>query len=169
MPLAEDLLDQANRMLSALIPSEADIRRATSNAYYGLFHFLVDEALDLFCPKRPPSLAAIVRRGFQHAVMKELCISVRHGRKANLSNKLKLVFGDPFEPGLVGIANAFVTLQQRRHVADYALHQPISVTEAAADVALARTAVQDFRAINRTDNAQAFLMSLLLHDQWRAD
>ena len=69
-------------MLSAVgtTPNEADYRRAISNAYYGLFHKLVDESLALFCPVSPPALAATVRRGFQHTAMREVCKSVSQGR-----------------------------------------------------------------------------------------
>jgi hypothetical protein len=46
MSLHEDLLDQAVRLatLDAKKPKQANLRRAVSSTYYGVFHLLVDEA-----------------------------------------------------------------------------------------------------------------------------
>jgi hypothetical protein len=169
MALAQELLVQADRMLSAPYPTEADHRRAISNAYYGLFHMLVDEALALFCPARPASLSATVRRGFQHTTMKDVCKSAGHGFKANLSDALKPVFSDPIEPELAAVANSFVALQADRHRADYALHETFSWTMADTALQMARDGFAQWQRVKGSDNANAFLVALLLAKQWRSD
>jgi uncharacterized protein (UPF0332 family) len=44
MAIADDLLELAQATVNAVGPGEAALRRATSTAYYALFHLLVNEA-----------------------------------------------------------------------------------------------------------------------------
>ena len=63
---------------------------------------------------------------------------------------------------LKNVANAFATLQQRRHTADYDNGVEWSRDNALAQIDLASSAFADWRAIRETDNAQDFLLMLFL-------
>jgi uncharacterized protein (UPF0332 family) len=156
-------------MLSATSATDADHRRAVSNAYYGLFHMLVDEAVALVCPAQPQSLSGTVRRGFQHIAMNDVCKSVGQGRKDNLADALKPVFSDPIEPELATVAKVFVALRANRHRADYAPNETISWAQADDAVQKARHGFAQWQIVRGSDNAHAFLMALLLAKQWRSD
>ena len=112
MAYHEELLTQAWELLRKNEPdsTQADLRRAVSTAYYALFHLLISEtALNW---SRDSSRDAFGRM-FDHALM-------RKASKRLLDSRLFPFIGE--DPILVrnlkDVAQAFVQLQDKRHIAD---------------------------------------------------
>ena len=96
MSLHDELLDQADHLLTGPLshgsgPCDADIRRAVSNAYYAVFHFLILESTALLCPPGIPRLETRFRRGFGHGTMKTFCVGVAVGH-AKMAPSFRVLF-----------------------------------------------------------------------------
>ena len=87
-------------------PSQANLRRAVSTAYYAMFHYLAGTAADLLIGRS--------RSGAWHQVYRAL----EHGKTRNACRHQQAMRRFPAE--IRGFAEAFVMLQGRRHEADYA-------------------------------------------------
>lgn len=72
---SNELLTQTDHLLRPAKgkPTQADLRRAVSSAYYALFHFLIEEAtLSIVGTARAKEpLRQLVGRGFNHTAMRE--------------------------------------------------------------------------------------------------
>ena len=88
-------------------PSQANLRRAVSTAYYAMFHCLAGAAADLLIGRR--------RSPAWHRVYRAL----EHGRARTACEHKRAMVG--FPPEIRDFAKAFVMLQDARHQADYAL------------------------------------------------
>ena len=156
MGFHDDLLIQAGELIHTKEPysTQADLRRAVSTAYYAVFHLLISEtALNW---SRESSRDAFGRM-FDHALM----------RKASqrLLNSRLFPF-DGVDPDLVRnlrtVAQAFVQLQDKRHIADY--HNGVRWThiESLGEVTTARKAFTIWASIRNENIAQEYLVSLLI-------
>jgi hypothetical protein len=165
MSLADDLLLQARHLaeLDPHRPKQANLRRASSSAYYEFFHLLVADAVQRMVPGKPPGLKARVSRAFQHGEMKEACILFR----ANpTSAKLLQVLGSPVSAPLRAVARSFIELQEQRHHADYDLANGSSRSEALRTVADAETAFRLWRSVRNSAEANVFLAALVFGKRW---
>ena len=105
-----DLIETARRLAQpgAAQPTQADLRRAVSTAYYALFHCLAAAAADL--------LTGSSSRGPEwHQVYRAL----EHGKAKRACRQQGALRAFPME--IRSFAKAFVELQDARHEADYAL------------------------------------------------
>jgi hypothetical protein len=94
-------------------PKQASLRRAVSTAYYAVFHFLISESVDNW---NRNDLRASLGRAFDHAPMKGASNRVLN------SKTFPFVGEDPeVVMNLKFVASAFVQLQDKRHIADYAI------------------------------------------------
>ncbi len=164
MSLHDDLLDQARHLVSQEKgkPKQASLRRAISTAYYALFHLLINEASRMVVTN--PTLRVLVSRTFVHGEMYKASRSFLGGNlpqkfddltaKAALSNPLR------------NVARVFVVLQDARHNADYNLGKNYTRVEAETLVDQASQAFRDWRAIRGDDQAQLYLVCLLLWERF---
>ena len=78
-PLPDHLFDQADHLTSGVPSRPTDLRRAISNAYYGLFHFAITAAADMVLGAANQATAryALVYRSVDHAHLRNLCDQVR--------------------------------------------------------------------------------------------
>lgn len=130
-------------------PRQAELKRAVSTAYYALFHSFARDAADLLVGvgnARPDKAWAHAYRSLQHGDAKSACEGVRN-----------LGFPKP----IVGCADAFVTLQQKRHEADYDPDFSINRADVLELIALAAKSIVDLRSVPRRDR-KAFAVKLLL-------
>ena len=104
-----DLIETARRLAQpgAAQPTQADLRRAVSTAYYALFHCLATAAADL--------LTGSSRGPEWHQVYRAL----EHGKAKRACRQQEAMQAFPME--IRSFAKAFVELQGARHEADYAL------------------------------------------------
>lgn len=149
----EHLFDQADRLIAPHgggAPRQADLRRAISNAYYGVFHAVVTAAADDFVgrTKRQTPRYALVYRSIDHGSLRGLCTNVE---KTTLPKKyIKYEPRGGFGPDLTALATAVVELQEKRHAADYDPLFRVNMTDAVLAVATGRTALIRFRRANST-------------------
>ena len=113
MAFHDDLLAQAGDLIHKNEPNstQADLRRAVSTAYYALFHLLISETVLHW--GRESSKDAFGRM-FDHGLM-------RKASQRLLDSRLFPFAGE--DPALVRnlriVAQAFIQLQDKRHIADY--------------------------------------------------
>lgn len=111
-------------------PALSDLRRATSTAYYALFHQLIRHASFEFLPEASETDAADVARWFSHKgvfVAAGLVLEAasrkapsqfgKHERTAIVS--IRAAAGGTVPGGLETVADAFQSLQAAREDADY--------------------------------------------------
>jgi uncharacterized protein (UPF0332 family) len=147
MAYHDDLLDQALHLArrDPKRPKQANLRRAVSTAYYALFHLLIADAVTYWRLERQRSSLA---RAFEHRRMKEAC------RRCNSPNV-----------ALRAVAEAFVELQQSRHLADYDNSRVWTKVEVMTHIATVRTAFQKWGKVKDQTDAQDFLLSLFVFER----
>ena len=156
MAYHDDLLEQALQLVhkESRNPKQASLRRAVSAAYYALFHLLISEAVANW---NRANLRAALGRAFDHSVMKAASNRVKDPRLFPFTGE---------DPQVVGclrwVAQIFVQLQQRRHIADYDNTEFWTRTEALGQVESAQKAFVMWKAIRREQIAQAYLVSLIV-------
>lgn len=151
MTLSRDLLTTARRLARASPskPRQADLRRAVSTAYYALFHALAKECADRFVgtsSRRSPDAWTQAYRAVDHGPAKNAC-----GEAGNLG----------FHVNIIRFANAFTSLQEERHRADYDPDTRYSRADVLVLVANAEHAMKDFRNTPAPDRT-AFAVRVLL-------
>ena len=79
----DDLFAQAETLarLDARRPKQANLRRAISSAYYGVFHYLVQEACCVLigATHAQSPYRYVIGRAFTHTTMKQACTSFGGG------------------------------------------------------------------------------------------
>ena len=133
---------------SPLKPRQADLKRAISTAYYALFHAIAKDAANLLVgvgAARPQEAWVQVYRALQHGAAKTACEGVR-----NLN----------FPTAMKRCADAFVTLQQKRHDADYDPTRRGLRTDAVAAIVMAEAAIVCLRSSPKPER-RAFAVFLL--------
>src|SRR5580704_3419445 len=111
MAYHDELLELASGLAVKDSPTQADLRRAVSTAYYALSHLLISETTLNW--NRPSSRNALGRM-FDHGLMKRVSDRVPD------SNRMPYAGEDAeVTSGLRFVAKSFVDLQDLRHTADY--------------------------------------------------
>ena len=156
MAYHDELLQQAKELVHKHPnnPTQADLRRSVSSAYYCLFHLLIFEASLNWSNEisRPGSA-----RMFDHVVMK------RVSRKVTDANKMPYAGEDPaIVDRLRAFAGLFIQLQEQRHEADYNIKDAWTFTQALKEVLAANQAVITWQEIRTEKISQDFLVSLLI-------
>lgn len=158
----EHLFEQAEKLTvsQAGRPRQADIRRAISAAYYGVFHAVITKAVDQFvgAANRDSSQYGLVYRSVSHSKLRELCNEVQ---KSRLSSRYRpYVPPEGFGLHIVAVAEAIVELQEKRHSADYDITILVTRSDPVLAVAAARAALKRFDQASPTERL-AFLSLLL--------
>jgi len=171
--LHNDLLEQADHLArrETRRPKQASLRRAVSAAYYALFHLLSSDGASLLSPSRPKALKDVMRRGFDHGQMRNVCAGFVQGNLGRPGNRsipvaTRTVLVLLLDPLLVRVLEAFVDLQEARHQADYDTAKQWTRLDAVKQVQAARQAFEGWAIVRRTPNATVFLAALLLQKQW---
>ena len=146
-PDPEHLFEQADRLATvppAGAPRQADLRRAISAAYYGVFHCLLAAAADRFVgvTKRGTVEYGRVYRSIDHRALRELCEDLR-------KTTLPARYGPHLPSNGLGknmpaMAAAFSELQDKRHAADYDPLARFKLSDAQLAIRTARRAVELF-------------------------
>jgi uncharacterized protein (UPF0332 family) len=151
-----DLLKQASGLINQNSgnPTQADLRRAVSAAYYALFHFLISETIAHW---RLDSSRDALGRMFEHSVMKKASRKISDDKLYPFAGENPTVVQK-----LRSVARVFVELQDQRHVADYDNTRIWTDTEALEQVEKAVKAFNDWLSIEHHTIAQDYLVSLLI-------
>jgi uncharacterized protein (UPF0332 family) len=169
--IGRDLLAQA-RMLARSEPGrpkQATLRRAVSTAYYGLFHFLIEESTILLFggAQSDAAFRQLAARAFVHGKMKSACKEFVKPNPQDVHDLLQpfwatLAIANNAEARLV--AQTFVDLQDDRHTSDYDLAVSFLRQDALNAATQADAAVHAWRQM-KTANPQVcrlFAMALIL-------
>ena len=111
--LANDLQVQANMLakIDKTRPKQINLRRASSAAYYAMFHELCQLIADEFVGKNSSTERAWLQayRALNHGEARSRCKSIREAEDKGMN----------FPSGVVAFADKFTLLQATRHEADY--------------------------------------------------
>ncbi|MGD9538531.1 MAG: hypothetical protein AB7P52_11440 [Alphaproteobacteria bacterium] len=157
----DHLFRQAERLIApsqAGAPRQADLRRAISSAYYGLFHMVLTAAADEFvgAARRGTTRYDLVYRKVDHSTLRKLCLHV-----VQRSDGIEpYAPADGFDRRIIDLARGIVELQQKRHSADYDPSYKVNRADAAAAIRLARSASDDLQR-SGPEQRLAFLTLLL--------
>jgi uncharacterized protein (UPF0332 family) len=167
MSLHLDLLEQASTLaaIDRRRPKQASLRRAVSASYYALFHLLTSEASALYAAEF--GLAARINRTHNHGDMKKTSAMIANDKLPRGVQPLGGGYTTP--PDLKIVANAFVSLQQARHEADYDLTRTFRRQETLAFVQTANQAFEAWERVKKSDDARLFLACFLLWKRWDDD
>ncbi len=168
MPLADELLDHALRLLTAPSVGDIDCRRAVSASYYAVFHLLSDAVATQVSPLTPPGMSGRIQRLLEHRPMRNAMVPFSDSKKWN---DFSASLGIPcvFSPDLAVIAQAYAELQDARHIADY------DVVDAKGTVGLlwasdcldkAKLVFDAWNRVKPTDEARLFLATLIFGVKW---
>ncbi len=160
---ADHLLDQADGLIVGLTsgrPRQADLTRAISAAYYGVFHVCLTAAADEFVGigRRANARYELVYRSVDHRVFRDVC-------EEAIKSRPRVSFL-PFIPtgGLGAEIQAFsiaaLELQRQRYVSDYAALGRFEAAEARQTVSAARSAIRSFAAA--PEEARKMFLTLLV-------
>lgn len=156
MAYHDELLQQAKELVhkNPNDPTQADLRRSVSSAYYALFHLLIFEAcLNWSNDISRPGLA----RMFDHGVMKKVSKKVIDPSKSPYAAEDPIIVGK-----LRSFAGIFIQLQEQRHEADYNLKDPWTLTQSLKEMLAANQAFIVWREIRTEKISQDYLVSLLI-------
>lgn len=161
IPNPEHLFEQAEGLIGGPgRPRQADLRRAVSGAYYGLFHAILTAAADqaVGAARRHTENYALAYRSIDHRSLRALCMEVQ---KPSLSAKYRRYQpAGGFSRDLRAVAVSTVELQDARYAADYDPLTFFKRSDAFAAVRTARQAAHRF-ADAGVGNREAFLALLL--------
>ena len=154
MAYHDELLQQDFELANKPSPTQADLRRSVSTAYYALFHLLISETVTHWSLD---SSRGALSRMFDHSLMRKV------SKRASNPNQ------QPF-PGedtavvaqLRKLAESFVRLQDKRHVADYDNNTSWREYEAIEEITRANDAFSTWQSIRHKKIAQDYLVSLLI-------
>jgi hypothetical protein len=147
------------------VPSEVELRRAVSTAYYGLFHTFTQAASKLVAP-HDVVLQSQVARAYNHVTVRAVCETVWRGRSGGFKPPFDKLFATPPDEKLVEASRILVKLYAARVTADYELAEPFSDTFAFERVQSAQSAATAFTNVVQLPSTQVFLTALLLADRW---
>ena len=156
----DDLLNTADDLVSRAAgntrPRQSNLRRAVSTAYYAMFHCLASCCANSFVggqnADRSEPAWRQVYRALEHGLAKSNC------RNKSIISK--------FPPEIENFANAFVLLQEKRHLADYDPSARFTKYEVQRDIVAARAFIKGFQAA-RAKHRRAFAVYVLFRT--RAD
>lgn len=146
-------------------PTEIELRRALSSAYYGLFHCLTTAGSMPFTAGGE-AIRFQAARAFNHSAMRKVCDAYVRSPLRPFAPPLEHLSPHAPDRRLIRVAAAFGQLQDGRHAADYDLSASIDFDYVAQLVRVARLAHAQWYDIKSLPETTVFLTALLLADRW---
>ncbi len=149
--LSDRLLKVARTRLDGRLHSEANLRRATSDLYYAMFHAICEALIEPF--------AASPESDAYKTAMRSLYRSVDHG---HLERQCKVLIDEARSaPALLEFAKHFRSMKTKREEADYDPLEKFSVSRVKNDLEVTETRLRDFWAGPAAERAAfAFMVGL---------
>jgi hypothetical protein len=163
-PLYRQLLAQAEQLarLDHRRPQQANLRRSVSAPYYGLFHFLVEQASRQLLGGSGANRRErmVLSRASKHATMANACKAFG----GNAMPKEIAVRLGPMQSssGVSLLAKVFVMAQEKRHLADYDGLAHFARYDCLYVIAEVRAAIDRWQAIRNTSEVRFFLACLVV-------
>ncbi|WP_030452994.1 hypothetical protein [Herbidospora cretacea] len=159
---ADDYLTLAEQIAGR--PRPANLRRATSTAYYAVFHELVGQGARRAVASGTADHRHTVSRWYAHGNFRQTArwvTAIAADKSAPEAVTRLLSVDGRVDPDLVLVADSFGELQALRHVADYDPGYVAARTATLSHVRRARTAVEAIRRLDK-GAVHEFDMFLLL-------
>jgi uncharacterized protein (UPF0332 family) len=155
-PDPEHLFEQADALAAGQEARQADLRRAISAAYYGLFHFTLTAATDLVvgADGRSSARYSLVYRSVDHSRLRTLCSQLSGTKPQNLPLP-SIGLGS-----IADFARIAGHLYELRNLADYDPSRNFTSDEAKLAISDARQAITWFQGGTK-EQQEAFLTLLL--------
>ena len=144
--VAEDLASTRGRK-----PRQSNLRRAVSTAYYAMFHCLAKCCADTLVGGRSADRS--------NAAWRQTYRALEHGHAKNSCKNRSII--EKFPQEIEDFANTFVSLQEKRHSADYDPLAQFTKLEVKSDISSARKAIERFQSASLKDR-RAFSAFVLL-------
>lgn len=160
-PDPDELLQQADALAGGSAPTQADLRRAVSAAYYAVFHFCLTASAELVCGTASRSSAAysLVYRSIDHARLRNLCDQLRKTNPQGVAIVPTSGFG-----AIADFARVTFNLYEQRIRADYEPSIDFTANEAKLSISEARQAMTWFQSCPE-EQQKAFLTMLLFRQR----
>ena len=120
-------------------PSQGDMRRAISTAYYALFHTLAASNAELIAGQPQSSIS--------YYAWERVYRRLDHGRA---QNNLRAVLGQ-LSPSGENFARTFIDLQEQRQEADYNPNARVVRSDTINIIERAQTAIRDFAQLTQEE------------------
>ena len=135
-------------------PTQANLRRAVSTAYYALFHALAKSCAD--------SITGSSRGKRGHLAWRQVYRSLEHGVVKNslAANGMLAKFPKVIED----FGNHFVTMQAKRHGADYDPYERFLKSDVINDIDIAESVIVDVKTAPQKDK-KAFCALVLFKNR----
>jgi hypothetical protein len=167
VPLADDLLDHASRLINSA-KTEADLRRGVSAAYYAVFHLLSAAVGSQVSPPTPQGMSGKIQRVLEHGAMRNAMESFRTPKSCTtLSANIGIQCA--FSPDIAEIAKAYGELQDARHLADYDVvdsNGTVGLAWASDNFEKAKRLFDAWERAKSTEEAKLFLAALIFGARW---
>ena len=150
--LARGFISTAKRLVKSESkrPTQANLRRCISTCYYAVFHALAKACADGLVgatkSRRPNKAWVEVYRGLEHGPSKNACSNAR---------------GIAFPEDLKAFSDAFVQLQETRHLVDYDPMVRPTRADALFYIALAEECIEALKGVSQLDK-KAFATWVLI-------
>lgn len=131
-------------------PTQSNLRRAHSTAYYALFHCLARDCADTL-------LGGDGAKRSRHA-WRQTYRALDHGRAKDACSNHSVL--KEFPKSIEDFANLFCSMQMKRHEADYDPDISLFKSDVETDVALVRQAITNFKCEPMKDR-RAFCVHIL--------
>jgi uncharacterized protein (UPF0332 family) len=153
---SRDLIKTARELVAATNgkPRQSNLHRATSTAYYAIFHTLAKSCADLL----------VGTNGSQHSkpAWRQIYRSLAHTSARDACNNTKTMPKFPQE--IQDFANMFVNMQAKRHDADYNPFHKTTKSEVITDINAVEVAIADFVSTDLKDR-RAFCVWVLFKER----
>lgn len=148
-------------------PKQANLRRGISNAYYGLFHFLVDTACRSIVGTQHADKPHrnLLARAFSHEEMNRCCRSFKGGHGALPKVIHATVPTLDVSDATRAVSETFCALQQNRHDADYNLSVRFTRAECRNLIEETELVMAQFQSLPLDNSKRLFLSCLWCWDR----
>lgn len=148
-------------------PRPTDLRRATSSAYYALYHGVTRFIAWRSLPDRPEPEWLRLTRSVSHAAVRQTCDLIAGSGKNRPANLSPLVDQASSDPDLVRMCEAFGALQDARHRADYDHLASVTKAEVVTQIADVRDVLSGLDILSQRTSFDVFRTMVLLKSQAR--
>lgn len=168
MPLANDLLDHASKLIAGPVTADIDCRRAVSASYYAAFHLVSAAVAAQVSPQAPEGLRGRCQRALEHRAMKNAMARFLTAESVKrLSEEVAVTCA--FSQDIATIAKAFGDLQDERHLADYDVvdaEGKVGLSWASESFDKAKLLFEAWNRAQASDEAKLFLAAVVFSNRW---
>lgn len=168
-PLYRQFLSQARRLARTdpRRPRQGNLRRAVSAAYYGIFHFLIDQSSRFLVGStgQRERFRKATARAYVHG---EMAAAAKTFRGGALPAAIQRSVGPLTVPGeLRDLASRFLDAQDERHLADYDLSATFLRRDVIGLIGNIEQAIAEWNRVRSHPASQFFLIGLLVWERIR--